>query len=290
VEAAAGRASRALTGGAIALALWLLPASGAGAPVPETRTVDVAAEVDGAGRTPDEARREALARARDLAVAEATGIRVAAQQLRLKSEAAGEARDLFSYLVHTSAAGRIVREQAQYSTRLVDDEPVYRVALHAEVALEPGQRDPGFTVSLDTRPASHVLRAGEPLTMHISATRDCFVTVLNLLADGRVRRLFPFPDGADARRLPAGATLELPPADAGFEIRAAAGAGHPTHEHVLVVATLDPLTWTEEDAGDVDELGASSDASPDFTALNRWLLAIPLERRVEALWDYEVVE
>jgi hypothetical protein len=277
-----------VTGGAIALALWLLPASGAGAQARETRTVDVAAEVEGAGRTPDEARREALARARDLAVAEATGIRIAAQQLRLKSEAAGETRDLFSYLVHTSAAGRIVREQAQFSTRLVDDEPVYRVALHAEVALEPGQRDPGFTVSLDTRPASHVLRAGEPLAMHISSTRDCFVTVLNLLADGRVRRLFP--DGADARRLPAGTTLELPPADAGFEIRAAAGASLPTHEHVLVVATLDPLTWTEEDGGDVDELGAGSDASPDFTALNRWLLAIPLERRVEALWDYEVVE
>ena len=289
MEAAAGRPARTVRRGAIALASVVVALTVARGAAPETRTVEVVAEVEGASRTPEQARQEALARARDLAVAEATGIRVAAQQLRLKSEAAGEVRDLFSYLVHTSAVGRILHEQPEYSTRLVDGEPVYRVVLRAEVALEPGQRDPGFTVSIDTRPASHVLRAGEPLALRITATRDCFVTVLNLLDDGRVRRLFPH--GGAPQRLAGGGTLELPPAGAAFELRAEAGASVPTHEHLLVVATLDPLTWSDAEAVEGErDLVPDSDASAGFTALNRWLLAIPLERRVEALWDYEVVE
>ncbi|HXV77568.1 MAG TPA: hypothetical protein VD788_14740, partial [Candidatus Polarisedimenticolaceae bacterium] len=52
----------------------------------ELRAVEVAAEVYAAERTPAEAKREALQRARDLAVARAAGIHVRAQQLRLVSE------------------------------------------------------------------------------------------------------------------------------------------------------------------------------------------------------------
>ena len=62
---------------------------------PQTHVVEVTATVYGMGRTPEEAKREALQRARDKAVAEVAGIRIAAQQLRLKTEEANAVRDGF---------------------------------------------------------------------------------------------------------------------------------------------------------------------------------------------------
>ena len=58
---------------------------------------------------------------------------------------------------------------------------------------------------------------------------------------------------------------------------------------ILVIATLDrvPFEMAETDAG---EMVPASDSEPALTALNRWLVRIPVDRRVEALWEYEVVE
>ena len=53
------------------------------------------------------------------------------------------------------------------------------------------------------------------------------------------------------------------------------------------VATLDPVTFTPE-AETADELATEDRTVRSFTALNRWLLRIPVARRVESLWDYEI--
>src|SRR5262245_2334600 len=106
---------------ALAALLWL----GVSTARAETRLVEVSASVPGTGRTPEQARREALQRARDEAVMRAAGVRVAAQQLRLRSEEGdGTVRDAFSSLVETSAEGHIVEEQVTYRTHLEDDLPV----------------------------------------------------------------------------------------------------------------------------------------------------------------------
>jgi len=259
------------------------------AAVAETRTVEVTAEVHGLGRTPEQARHEALQRARDLAVAEVAGIHIAAQQLRLKSESADSARDAFSYLVHTTTQGRIVNEDVSFATRLEDDIPVYAVTLRAEVVLEEGHRDPGFSVELRTQPDSHTYRRGEAVTLEITPSRECYVTVLNLHSDGRVSRLLP-NRYATSHLAPAGEKLILPGPEHGFEIRVDLREGlRKDREHVLVVATLDALTF-EMPTNDPDELVPESESNLGLTALNQWLVRIPVERRTEALWGYEVVE
>jgi hypothetical protein len=255
----------------------------------ETRTVEVTAEVHGLGRTPEEARREALQRARDMAVAEVAGIRIAAQQLRLKTEDPGQVRDAFSYLVHTSTYGRIVREEISYRTSLVDDVPVYRATLRAEVVLEEGDRDPGFALELRARPDSHIFREGEPITLELTSSRDCYVTLLDIDPGGGIALLFPNAYDGD-NRLSAGRPLVLPRPSRGVEIRARRGdEGAGTHERILAVATLDrvPFVLDESDEDEIVPAAAREDA---ITALNRWLLRIPADRRVEALWNYEVVE
>lgn len=268
------------------VAAIILPA-GPFASSEDTRTVEVTATVHGLGRTPEQARREALRRARDKAIAEVTGVQIAAQQLRLKSEASGTERDTFSYLVHTSTRGRIVHEEVSYRTELVDEIPIYQATLLAEVALEEGARDPGFTVDLRARPDTRTFRDGEEIAIEVTATRDSYLTVLNLRSDGEVAVLFPNRYDDD-NRAPAGRTLRLPRPSGGFEMRARLNDGHTgEHEQVLVIATLDPVPFHVEDPG--DEMVPEGDRDVRLTALNRWLLQIPVDRRAEALWDYEVV-
>src|SRR5262245_18784715 len=97
-----------MTSRPVLVASLLLAATAASA---ETRVVHVSASVAGTGRTPEQAKREALDRARDEALSRTASIRVAAQQLRLRAEAPdGTTSDGFSSLVQTSTEGRIVEE------------------------------------------------------------------------------------------------------------------------------------------------------------------------------------
>ena len=244
----------------------------------ETRVVEVSASVAGTERTPEEAQREALRRARDEAVAQAVGVRVAAQQLRLRAEEAdGTVRDAFSSLVETSTEGRIVAERVTYRTRLENDLPIYEAALVAEVAIEEGARDPGFTLELATHPGSRTIRDGEALVVEATASRRCFLTLIHIDDDGTMQILVPNRFVPEIE-LAAGRPTRGPGKSGAFEIRARLPDGRERQrERLLAVATLDPVIFTPPAAGD-----------DGFTALNRWLLHIPVARRVEALWEYEI--
>jgi hypothetical protein len=271
---------------AAVLVAVLHPVAAAPAPA-ETRVVEVTAAVQGEGRTPEQARREALLRARDEAVAEAAGIHVAAQQLRLRSDLDGTLADGFSYLVQTTTQGRIVREEVTYRTRLEGEVPVYEATLVAEVALEEGERDPGFELELETSPASTTYRDGEPIVLEITASRRCYVTLLQVGADGSLDVLLPGPHAGD-NEVDAGGTIRIPAASAGYEIRAQLSPGRDReHERLLVVATLDavPFVLDGSPAGELSR----DDPRGSLTALNRWLLRIPVARRAEALWEYQIV-
>jgi hypothetical protein len=245
----------------------------------ETRTVEVSASVPGAGRTPEQARREALQRARDEAVVRAAGVRVAAQQLRLRSEESdGTLRDGYSSLVETSTEGRIVEEQVTYRTRLENDIPIYEVTLAAVVELEEGTADPGFTLDLATPTGTRMIRDGEPLVLEVTASRRCHLTLIRIGSDGGLELLLPGPPAREIV-LDAGRTMRIPAQSSGFLIRARLSPGQEReHEGLLAVATMDPVTFTLEAGGTGDR----------FTALNRWLLRIPVARRAQALWEYEI--
>jgi hypothetical protein len=162
------------------------------APSDELRMITVSASVPGTGRTPEQARREALQRARDEAVVRAAGVRVAAQQLRLRSEGAdGMLRDGFSSLVETSTEGRIVEEQVTYRTRLENETPIYEATLVAAVALTEGARDPGFTIELSAEPATRTFRDGEPLVLQATASRRCYLTLIQIGEDGALELVLP---------------------------------------------------------------------------------------------------
>jgi hypothetical protein len=253
----------------------------------ETRVVTVSVTVPGTGRTPEQARREALQRARDEAVVRAAGVRVAAQQLRLRSEVDGTVRDGFSSLVETSTEGRIVEEQVTYRTRLENETPIYEATLVAEVALAEGARDPGFTIELSTDTMTRTLRDGEPLILRATASRRCFLTLIQIGEDGALELLLPNRFMAEAG-IDAGRTIRIPAKSAGYQIRARVPEGRERErERILAVATLDPVTFALDEQAS-GELSSDDPVGKGFTALNRWLLRIPIARRAETLWDYEI--
>ena len=71
------------------------------------------------------------------------------------------------------------------------------------------------------------------------------------------------------------------------------GAGDPFEQAVVDYRSgryseaLSGFKMLVEAAG--DEMVPETDRDAGLTALNRWLLQIPVNRRAEALWDYEVV-
>ena len=86
----------------------------------------------------------------------------------------------------------------------------------------------------------------------------------------------------------AGETLTLGNGSRGFEVRARLRDGQDhEREQLIAVATLDPVTF-DVDAVTDEELVPGFERTSAVTALNRWLLRIPVDRRVEALWEYEI--
>lgn len=251
----------------------------------ETRSVEVSASVAGTGRTPEQARREALQRARDEALARSAGIRVATQQLRLRSEGVdGTLRDGFSSLVETSTEGRIIEEHVTYRTRLENDIPIYEADLVAVIELEDGVRDPGFTLDLTSPTGTRTLRDGEPLVLEVTPSRASYLTLIHIGSDGALELVLPNRFLGEMA-MEAGRTMRIPARSAGFQIRVRLPEGRERErERLLAVATLDLVVFTlDGEAG--DELSPEGAA---FTALNRWLLRIPVARRAEAVWEYEI--
>ena len=81
--------------------------------------------------------------------------------------------------------------------------------------------------------------------------------------------------------------MRIPARSSGFLIRAKLSRGREREqEGLLAVATLDPVTFMLSEGR--DELSGEGAAGGSFTALNRWLLRIPVARRAQALWEYEI--
>jgi hypothetical protein len=111
--------------------------------------------------------------------------------------------------------------------------------------------------------------------------------LIQIAADGTLVVLVPNRfTGRTA--IEAGQTFRIPATSSGFEIRARLPEGRERErERLLAVATLEPVTLTlDAEAG--NELSTEDPAGRSLTALNRWLLRIPVSQRAEALWDYEI--
>jgi hypothetical protein len=240
--------------------------------------------------TSEEAQVIAKRQARLDAIEKVCGVSMHAETLVKDFVAAGD-------FVHAMSFGRVVEEKDfQWKTEtlppLMPGSPpvlVLRVEMTAKVVPEAGNPDPSFKVELKLNRTT--FQSGEEVILKIKATKECFVTVLNLGADDSVRVLFPNKWQPDIQ-LNANSTMEIPESslrDSGvYHIRVANLPGHKRDgEMVKVIATrrrIDLSAQTEAPSG----FGLMGTPKMAMTSLAKWLSEIPVSERTEAAVSYVV--
>ena len=242
------------------------------------------------------AREDALARARRDAVLNASGQEwVRSRDMLYQSESPEGYRELFTRLISIEASGLIVAEEPpEYRFEQVASGVLEVICtLRARVAPGVADDDPAFRVTVDLADhAMSVFHHGQEIILRVSATRDCYVTVFGMTAEGQVTVLYPnalMP----ARRLTAGDVLVIPDEKQRevehIRYRVELPEGRETvQESIHVVATRDEVPFlatetTGKGGGRIETFQAA------YTALNRWLVEIPAAERASATVVYTVV-
>ena len=251
-----------------------------------------------ANLTPEEAKRRALQDARERAVMYVVGVKVQEEILDVvRSEGSGEGEDLrrsFLDISQHTSFGRIVEEKPPRCEMVVLEPPggpsvqVYRCRLRAKVAREEGRPDPDFKVAVSLN--KYTFRDGEEMSMEITSTQDCYITVLSVSAEDTVYVLLPHEYRRD-NFLRAGGRMSLPGEEERrmgitYRVRLPEGMERAT-ELIKVIATKRPCSlgagW--EKAGGFNYVPTPRAA---LEALCRWLVGIPLDQRTEAQATYLV--
>ncbi len=256
--------------------------------------------------TREEATQHALKQAERNAIAKKCGIAVSAQTLQLQSETQQDFHESFIQLSLSAVYGRIVEkkeplwapvENVQFSPG-EPPIPLYCVTLRAKVAKEKGKPDPSFQVTLKLNDDKLTFREGEEMILHISPTKDCYITVFNVLSDGTVLILFP-PQGHTQQVARARQKLSLPSEaerrqGVHFRVGLMPGKTQDT-EYVWVVATKDDIPFlpreTKEFSIDLPILSGKVVLPTYQSALeeiSRWLVSIPLDKRYIAMEQYHI--
>jgi hypothetical protein len=246
------------------------------------------------GVTPDEAGRRAVQDARDRAVMSAVGVDVSSASLRLQEEGNSGYRDAFLSLSSQTSAGRIIEVRSSTVEGVMQQAPgglsfpLYRARVQVRVAKEEGHADPDFQVQVQGNQS--VFREGDEVRLAITATKPCYITVLDLTAADTVIVLLPHKH-RQTRRVSPGDTLNVPDASEtamGIRYRAYVPAGRFTaHEAIWVVATKEE----REFGAGLPQKGGYNQVPTRQAAwleLMRWLVQIPRDQRALTQVLYEV--
>lgn len=242
--------------------------------------------------TPEAARQQALEDARQRAIMFAVGVDVQGGSFLLQEEGEKGFRDAFLQLSRQTSAGRIVAEKSpkweMHTGPGGQLSPIYRVQVQVQVAKEEGQPDPGFQVEAKLNQAG--FQEGEEMRLAITATRPCYVNVINLTAVDTVIVLLPHKFRQE-RRVKPGDTLWVPDAEEqnmGIHYRVYLPTGRQTAlESIWVVATKEDRSFGEglPQKGLYNQVPTRQAA---MVELMRWLVQIPRDQRAEAQVMYEV--
>jgi hypothetical protein len=239
--------------------------------------------------TYEEAKVIARRQARLDAIEKACGVSIQAETLVKDFVIAGD-------FVHALSYGRVVEEKdLQWKTEtLMSQKPgsppgmKLHLGMKARVVPEMGSPDPSFKVDLKLNHTS--FKSGEEVILKVRATRDCYVTVLNLCTDDTVRVLFPNKWQIDPL-IKAKEKVEIPDKSSrnfGIHIRVANLPGHKRDsEIVTVIATkqkIDILSGLEMSSG----FGLMGTPKMAVFDLAKWLSEIPVSDRAEETASYSI--
>lgn len=226
--------------------------------------------------TAEEARQLALNRARNKAVEEIAGVKVQGSSLVKNFTLAAD-------FIQAMSAGYVLEENAvKWETGTYQERPeaapltTYKVTLKSCVA-SVAAGDPYFSIKAElNRP---VFISGEEARITASCTKDCFLTILNLTADNKIRLLLPNKYEPSVR-LKANAPYSFPVEGMALEMHTLPGHSRDT-EAFLVIATREKF--------DILGLLKKGEEIPQ-KEFYKAILSLPADTRAEAMVVYEVRE
>lgn len=239
-----------------------------------------------------QAREEAIKQARTKAIAVEAGIEIRShtfdQQVEISiRDNIFRGYEAFSSLSSLQSYGRVDEEDIlSEEVVLHDNQPYYKIRLKCHVSMEKGERDPQFFLQIMLNQQS--FRDGEEMIITLEATKDCYCTIFNLLPDNTTELLYPNPD-VPYDMILANIPFEVPSKELrnkGIHLRKYVDGDIPQVETLYVVATKTPVEFME---AEVIEDGVIQYQTTAFLAIQKWLLGIPLDERVEDMIEYLVV-
>lgn len=237
--------------------------------------------------TPEEARERAVRAARLAAIESECGVAIGAESLIKDFVLSGDFIHSVSY--GQVVADTVVREDVVVARKAWNCPPelTYVVELKVKVQCESGRPDPAFRVSV--KPNKRTFLDGEELVLSVSATHDCYLTVVNFDAENRA--LVLMPSGVMAENFVAAGTIKEIPSvaqrAAGVCLRMGLPEGRrQSSEAILVVATKRKVEFFGEVRRD-QGFGVLPNLAVAGTEMAKWLVNIPMAERAQ---DQVVIE
>jgi len=244
--------------------------------------------------TLERARKIALDEARAEAIRQVAGVKVQSEILRIESERRGNLQrdyyELFSSLNTSVSFGRIVEERIIQDTIVFENVDgrryfVYRVEIEARVVKED-DFDPGFWIDLELNRDTY--RDGEEIVLYIEPSKDCYVTIFNVLYNDSVIVIMPNRYVGELY-LKGGQRYRFPPEGAGYKLVASLGGYERLVESILVIGTRDRYEFSGVRFEEYSVFGFIPTYKGAVVELMKWLSRIPGQRRASASRTYEIV-
>ena len=241
--------------------------------------------------TKNEARKKAIANARREAVEKVVGVDILSETMVINYNVSG---DVIRTIPHGKVIGQeIIKEEIELIPAKNKGEApylAYKIKMRAQVVKEKGQSDVFFRLRAELNRT--VFREGDPMEIRVTPSRDCYLSIFNILEDETAIILFPnrfkqnnfvkanatftFPDGTDRKR---GITLE-----------AFLGAGREKEDEIIhVLALKEPLHFNTARFKE-GIYGIYDGRSAMVNDLVKNIVGIPLSHRAEKFIQYRITK
>jgi hypothetical protein len=236
----------------------------------------------------EKARSLAIQAAERNAVAQALGSEITVETLLVNLRLSGSILGAIPY--GKTVQKKILDEGLIKSTGddAVGQGAVYRVRMRAGVVRETEGADPSFY--LDAGINQSVFKDGDTMEIHIRSTKNCYLSIFNILEGQKIIRLFPNSITGN-NYLPADKKYIFPDPKAhkkGIDLRVHLPENKETvTESIYILAILQPLELKSVNAQEAI-FGVFNGQTAVMQDLIREVANIPFDSRAEAFIQYEI--
>ena len=237
--------------------------------------------------TPEQAEDKAIQRACQLAIEQFAGIEISGRTTLVEAESNDNiTMEHFSKLTNQISSGIILEKEIIELKGELDVFPGDKnvltqiVTLKIKVGKQQGEADPYF--SIDANLDKTYYQDGEKLFLQLTPSKDCYLTILNIMSDENVTTVFPNQYRED-NFVKANELFELPNENDNklgimFKVQLLPNKSEDT-EIIKIIATTEPVS-----------IKINSDFNTAFEALQNWLVTIPRDQIEEVDLQYFIVK